>query len=92
MKMKDIIESGGSANPFAAMASSIDFVIKQVQNLEKIFSGVTHNIPDDKLKSRVSDAGELAKGHIERALSQLIAAREAVENRSDAPLPPSPEE
>ena len=92
MKVKDIKESGGSANPFAALASSIDFVIKQVSNLEKLMDGVVHGVPDKSMKNRVESAAGAAKGHVGRALSQLHAAREVIESRSDTSLPPAPGE
>lgn len=90
MKLKDIIESAGSANPFVGMASSIDFQIRQLANLEKLIDSATVNVPDKSLAAKVWSAAGAVKGHVSKALSQLELARETLKIRADVPLPPAP--
>lgn len=86
MKLKDLFsESAGTANPYVAMASSIDFALRQVENLEKIIGGIQSGVPGST-REAVRGTGEAAKRHVSNAATQLRLARETVKSHSDAPI------
>lgn len=73
------------------MASSLDFQLRQLSNLEKLIDSATHNVPDKQLAAKVWNAAGAVKGHVTKALVQLRLARETLSSRADVPLPPMPD-